>query len=146
MYVHCYIFSCITCMQYMLLPQNLAAPDLVSFLPFCCFQPHQLSTTAHTTYPFDPAFSLLFWEPWNGARQVPQQALLDTWGSKSVFCFHQASYNISYPSRAFHNNAGNFTFDGHMDRLGSKEERWRLAAPLCYSKNTIQEESLVILV
>lgn len=40
-------------------PPKLAAPDFVFFLPFCYFQLQQLATTAHT-YPFNPAFSLLF--------------------------------------------------------------------------------------
>lgn len=99
---------------------RLAAPDLpFIFYPSATFS---LSTTA-STYPFDPAFSLLFWEPWNSARQIPEQALLDAWRSQSAFCLHQASYNISDPSRAFHDNAGNFTLDGHMDRLGSHRGR-----------------------
>lgn len=77
---------------------------------------------AHT-YPCDPAFSLLFWEPWNSTRQIPEQALLDTWRSKSAFCLHQASNNISNSARAFHHNTGNLTLDGHIDRLRSQRGR-----------------------
>lgn len=99
--------------------KSLAAPDLLFPLPSSHFQ---LPEVAYT-YPFDPAFSLLFWEPWNGARQIPEQALLDTGRSKSAFCLHQASNNISNPTRAFHHNTGNLTLDGYVDRLGSQRGR-----------------------
>lgn len=73
--------------------------------------------TAPHTHPLDPALSLLFREPGNGARQEPEQALLDTGGSESALSLHQAGNDIGNAPRALHHHTRNLALDGHVDGL-----------------------------